>query len=330
MNTTLDSKDNLIAYSEIAYTKINYDDNNSYKKNKVTNLIDQSEKITKNDAEKYENNLNKLLNKIEIYMKEDIQFTHEDFVDLYNLIQERQNKKNNYIPKKTSNVFRNLANPKTKYIKQSDLFSQEALGVKVNLDLKIDSGLNSRMEAFGSIFFDDKEHNYTSIEQYSTITNLIDELASLSKAGNFLAQQLSIKIKSKLEEIINVISIKINTLYEYLNYFDLYDVFNSTLATYSYKKLPSQIVQISNDLISSLSGLYIGIRQGNGNINNQVKALTDIVYNYLDDLHELIRKMLNQLNDLTNILATKNNPFAIITNYYFNIGNVFYAHKTFI
>ena len=318
MNTTLDSDNNLISYNEIAYTKINYDENNSYMKNKVTNLIDESENIKQIDIENYEKSLNILLNKLEPYMKEDTQFTHSEFVDLYNIIQERQNKSYNYIPKKKSNVFRNLANPKDKYIKRAHLFSQEALGIQFNLDLKIDSGLNSKMGAFGSLFFDSYEHNFTSIEQYSTITELIDELSGLSKSGNVLAEQLSIKIKEKLENIINVISIKINTLEELLMYYDLCKVFNSTLIKYSYKKLPAEIVQVSNDLISRLNGFYIGIRQGRGEINIQVKALTDIVYNFLDDLHELIRKMLNHLGDLTNTLITKNNTFTVITNYYSN------------
>ena len=37
MNTTLDSEKNLISYDEEALTVINYDENKSYIRNKVTN-----------------------------------------------------------------------------------------------------------------------------------------------------------------------------------------------------------------------------------------------------------------------------------------------------
>ena len=47
MNTTLDKEGNLLNYNEQAITIINFDDKNSYSKNKITNLIDVSEKIQK-------------------------------------------------------------------------------------------------------------------------------------------------------------------------------------------------------------------------------------------------------------------------------------------
>ena len=40
---------------------INYDESNSYKSNKVTNLIDTSEKIKNSDVQNYKNSLNILL-----------------------------------------------------------------------------------------------------------------------------------------------------------------------------------------------------------------------------------------------------------------------------
>ena len=61
MNTTLDKEGNLLNYTEQAITIINYDDKNSYIKNKITNLIDASENIKKSYIENYENSLNNLL-----------------------------------------------------------------------------------------------------------------------------------------------------------------------------------------------------------------------------------------------------------------------------
>ena len=42
MNTTFDKEGNLLSYNESAFTLINYYEKNSYTKNKITNLIDNS------------------------------------------------------------------------------------------------------------------------------------------------------------------------------------------------------------------------------------------------------------------------------------------------
>ena len=49
MNTTLDQEGNLLFYDEEAITIINYDEKNSYLKNKKTNLVDISGNITKSE-----------------------------------------------------------------------------------------------------------------------------------------------------------------------------------------------------------------------------------------------------------------------------------------
>ena len=62
MNTTLDSEKNLLTYDEEAITTINYDDNNSYIKKKITNLVDISNNIKEEDIENYKNSLNIIKN----------------------------------------------------------------------------------------------------------------------------------------------------------------------------------------------------------------------------------------------------------------------------
>ena len=121
MNTTLDKDGNLLTYNEQAITIINYDENNSYLKNKVTSLVDGSENIDDNEIKKYEKSLNKLLPLIKPYMKEEIQFTESDYNDLYNVINDKKKsqEKQNYIPKKTKNTFRNLGVKKKQYIENS-------------------------------------------------------------------------------------------------------------------------------------------------------------------------------------------------------------------
>ena len=103
MNTTIDSENNLLTYNEEAITTINYDEKNSYISSKVTNLIDYSEKIKSGDVENYKNSLKILLPLLEPYMKEDTQFSNDDFSDFLDRYKDKTKK---YIPKKTKNTFR--------------------------------------------------------------------------------------------------------------------------------------------------------------------------------------------------------------------------------
>ena len=52
MNTTLDENNNLLTYDEQAVTIINYDEKNSYVKDKITHLVDISQNIKDDDKNK--------------------------------------------------------------------------------------------------------------------------------------------------------------------------------------------------------------------------------------------------------------------------------------
>ena len=258
-------------------------------------------------------------------MKEEIQFTLKEYEDLFNVIKDKKNKNSSlyetksYEPKKTRNTFRNLdynAN-KHQYLKRAALFSNEITPVKIDLNLTINPGINSKiMGAYASIIFDNQEITYSSIEEVSVIQELLEKLSTLSKAGNLLASKLYEKIYNKLESITNQISIQISSLDELLMYYDIYKVFNSTLVEYSYKNLAHEIVEVSNQLLNSLSSILNNIKSGD--IKYYADILSDNIYNYLNELHELIRKILNNLGILSNVLVTKNNTFTGITNYYLN------------
>ncbi len=101
-----------------------------------------------------------------------------------------------------------------------------------------------------------------------------------------------------------------------MKYYSLYDVFQSTLVTYSYKKLPSDIVRLSNELVNKLNNTFNNIRTGE--IKQNTEILTNDVYSFISNLHQLIRIMLDNLDKLSDTLLTKNNTFTIITNHYLN------------
>ena len=199
-------------------------------------------------------------------MKDEIQFTQEEYDDLYKVTKYMHNSPDMkyYEPKKTRNTFRNLkfnGGSEDEHIKVASLFSSAITPIQINLDFKINPGINSPvMGTYGSVIFDDQEIKYSSIEIDSIFQGLIEKLSSISKAGNILASELYDKINGKLDNITNEISIQINSLDELIMYYDIYQVFNSTLIEYSYKKLPSEIVEISNKLVSELGEIFNNIR----------------------------------------------------------------------
>ena len=88
--------------------------------------------------------------------------------------------------------------------------------------------------------------------------------------------------------ITNEITIQIKSLDELLMYYDIYKVFNSTLIEYSYKRLPSETVEFSNELASALNEIYSNIKSGN--IKYNLDILSNDIYVYINELHELIKK----------------------------------------
>ena len=235
MNTTLDKYNNLLTYDEQAYTFINYDERNTFTKNKITKLVDISENIKPEDIINYEKSFNNLLPLLEPYMEEEVQFTEKDYEDLYNIINDKKKSPElqSYSPKKIKNTFRNLAREKIQQIKQADLFNDRITPIQVDLALKINSGINSEITgAYAGIIYDETEINFSSIEENSKINQLLEKLSQISKAGNSLASELYDKIYYKLEDLANNLSIKINTLENYLKYYDLMDVFDSILINY--------------------------------------------------------------------------------------------------
>ena len=316
MNITTDLENNLISYDELAVTNIIYDGNNTFTKTKKSNLLDHSANITNEDAENYKKNYQKLIEKMKPYMKEDVQFSKEKFDELYDLVKKNASEDEN--GNETNNHRRLSTYDAIQYIKQKDLFHMDSLGVEINIKMKLNPGINNdQMSSNLDLSFDDETHELYNQPQLSNIHNVIVKLRALSKAGNILATELYDKIIDKLEDLPNEMSIKLKSLYDLFHYYDLFEVFNSTLMTVSHNKISPVIIQLSNELVSQMSGLYYDI-EVRGNAHYNVQELVDTVYDFVNKSHDLVDIIYKNIHELSNTLLTKNNPFTEITNYYMN------------
>ena len=324
MNITTDLKGNLISYDELAITNIAYDRRNSFTKTKKSNLKDHSENITQDDMKNYRTSLEKLLEKMKPYMKEDVQFPREKFVELYNLIKNPSEGENS--EEKPTTRRRLDSSAAVQYIRQKELLHIDSLGVQADLNLKINPGLNSNAMSSNLIFsFDEFSFEMYKKEQLTDIQTIINQLSSLSKAGNILATQLYDKIIDKLENLPNEISIKLRSLYDLLQYYELLPIFNATLSTISYNKISPVIIKVSNELISKMSGIYYDIDK-KGDVKQNVEKLADDLYEYVNHTNDLVDIIHKNIKELHKTFLNKSNPFTQITNYYLNNTFASYYH----
>ena len=304
MNTTIDSEGNLLTYDEVAYSEIINDVMNSYTKNKLTNLVDVSYKIESFNKTEYKEKLNIILSKINPFMKYNEQFSIEQFGELYDI------SKGNKRRRLESND-----NNEITFIKRQSLFEYQDSMLLIKLELNDDSGLNSEtMKAQQDIFFGDNTFNIIKKEQTSNLTKILEKLIILSQAGNRLANELLNNLKNYFENITQEISIKISSLNNLVVYKELTEIFDSTLSLNSIQILPSNITGEINTIPAKLEEILAQLK--NGNIKKDINILNKNIYNFIDESHQLLRDIFNNLKNLVYILNSDKSKFTEIASYY--------------
>ena len=310
MNTTSDSNGNILSYDEVAFTNITDDENNYYIKNKITKLIDQTEKLDKIEPSLFEQGLNKLLSKLKPYMLFKEEFSTENFKELYKVSKNITDDE----PK-----FRNLNSQKKIIIKEEEELFQFTHygGVKVYLNLFNDIGYNTEsMKAFAKLKIDDKTEEISNLKEFTNLGDILDQLRILSESGNTLASRLLDQTLSSFGNINEIIKNNITNINNLIIYKDLSEIFDSTLSVDSLKKLPISIVQESSDLKNNLINLFNKIE--NGAMKNNIQILNDDIYNYIRNSHILINNIFKNLDYLRKSLGSSKSKLTEISTYYLN------------
>ena len=313
MNTTVDSNNKIIKYDEIAFTNITIDQSNSYIKNKITTLIDESNKTQSLNPEKYNETLWKLLSKLEPYMQYDEHFSLEQFKELYLIT------KNVEKPK-----IRRLNNKNDNNVYSENLFGfNHNGGVILKIDMKDIIGIGSEnLEALVELKIDNKTINLIRLNEYTNIDHIINKLIILSKSGNNLATALYEKISENLNNLVDTISLNITYLNKYILYKELSYIFDYTLSLNSIKNLDYKIVGYTDELINKLDVLYTEI--DNGSLKNHLSILNKNIYDFIKDSHRIINKIFNNLKELGSKLNSPKNKITEISTYYLNYTSTSY------
>ena len=316
MNTTKDSKGNLLAYDEFAFTNITNNENNYYIKRKYTKLLDKTYTESLN-PKKYNETLNKLYPKLENYMKYYEHFNLDNFKELYEVTKG--------IANKTKNL-RNLYNEKPTIVNNDNLFNFTHFGgVQILLNLKDNAGYNTQtMEAFNILEIDNEKIELANVKQFSDIDKVITNLITLSRAGNNLATELYQKIKDNLNNITDIITINIPNINNLVVYKELSEIFDSTYSLRALKIIPFQIVEESNDLINKLEKLFTGIE--NGSLKKNISILNDYIYKFIKESHILVNKIYNNLKELGELIKSPKQTISDISTYYMNHTSTSYIN----
>ena len=318
INITKSSEGYLLSFSEKSFTNITTDIKNSLKKSKTINLVDNSSNMNSLNHEKYKEVLDDFLLKLTPYIKDEENIVVEDIVKQYNsklLIDKRGITRHLTQDEKIYNNY---------FIDEESLFFKEVFGAKINLNLKIDSGLNAEAsKSLLNLNYDTKENSLVTILQYSNLNQIIKKLMTLSNAGNYLADQLYKYIKNNLDNLTKQISIEISNLNSLIVYKDLTEIFDSTLSLNSLKILPIDIIEESNNLVDKLDKKLKEIDEGE--FTNNSFILQKDINDFLEEKYNLMNDTFNNLNDLQNLLQSPKNKFTEISTYYLNNTPTSYA-----
>ena len=317
MNITKDKEGNLISYSEVATSNIRQNEMNNYNKIKVTHLNDITEKNNYNETVKlYKKNMEKLLEVINPYLQYYEQVSEDEFLEIYKLSIYGEKPKKKYIYKKKG---RTLEKENGGIIKEENIFEYNGLeGGNIYLSMLIDSSLNSdTMKANSySKFNEDEVNELNSNEHESILTNILNKIIILSKAGNHLANELYQNIKKLMGDITQEIQLKISNLNKLISYQNITEIFDSSYNLEDLEVLPISIVNESNDLYKNINRSLTNIKSLNS--KQTFKIINDNINTFLPESHRLVDDISKKFKELVNSMKSKGNQYTQISLYYLN------------
>ena len=322
MNTTTDKEGRILHYEEEAYMKIETDELNSYKKLKITNLVDITNETLLLNPNKYNSSLNELLTKLNPYMKYDELFSKDDFEEVL-IINKKGMKEAKKILKGRNR--RKLQEGKPEGLIENTLVDIDGnSGIKIEYNIINNPGKDSEyMEANSELKIENHKNQLTSSKKSSSsIYEIINSLVILSQAGNNLAAKLLQNLNSSLVNMTDYINDEITSLYSLIKYKDISDIFDATLSLDSINRLPFAIIQESSNLKTKLEQLLNSIE--NGAIKKNLKILNTNIYQYTEESHQIINELFENLSELSKALNSGKSKLTEISTYYLNNTNSSY------
>ena len=303
----------LVSLDENNFINITTDEKNKFIKNKKTKLIDETSNLNNHNAEEYKKILDDFLSKLNPYIKYEENESIDNVAKLYNSKLLINKIKNSRELSESDKIYYKY------FTNEESLFYKEILGAKINLKLKIDSGLNAEtMKTILQLKLNEKEYELVHFPQFSNLNKIIEKLFSLSNAGNNLASQLYEFITNNLDNLTQEITIKLSNLNSLIVYKELTEIFDSSLSLKELKILPLDIVEESNYLSNLLKNKLKELDDENNELKNNSNILKNNINDYLEGKLFIMNNTFNELYDLQTLLKSPKNIYSEINIYYLN------------
>ena len=317
MNTTTDLSGNILTYDEIAYTDIHHDKNNTYIKNKITHLKDESEKLANIDQEAYKDALEILIEKLSPYFKYYEEFSEESFKELYKV------SKNISDEEDSNNTRRHLDSDVEE---NSSANEEELFNYRHYTDLKIflsslnDPGYNSDIiRAALNFKINEDSRELIGCKNTSNFKDIIKLLRDLSNSGNSLATELYNRIRENLENLDDVIYENITNLINLLvneEKKSLLYIFDAAANMDELYFFPIKLVEETSKLKNNLNNLFTLIK--NGGMKSRFSIINTEIYSFLSTSHKLMDHVFQNIRSLSNSLSSTKSKLTEISTYYLN------------
>ena len=204
-------------------------------------------------------------------------------------------------------------------IQEENIFNKTLTSdVSIFFGLKNDIGLGDDKIAKAISFHNVNDETKTELSDNRKTSNLdefINKFTILSKSGNILANKLYNELNEPLLKLREIISENIKKINNILANKDISEIFDSTFAIKQLKNLSYEFVVETENLYNSMNELSTNLLY---TINNAKEKLKNDVTNFLAESHDLIFKLVNKINDLTNLLESDKSKIVEISTYYLN------------
>ena len=332
MNTTKDLKGNILSYDEIAFSNITHGKNNFYIKNKITNLKDETEKISNIDINNYQEILNGFVEKLSPHLEYYEEFSVDNFKELYKISKNISDKDDSNNPKRNLNFNENEEQSSASYeiLFNYTHYTDINFGISLINDLgyKLNQtdGMNKMKSAVNltvngePIEINSQQHNFTNFSK------IVKKLRELSKSGNLLATELYNNIQHYLDIIDDVIYDNITNLIKNImsnEIKSISSIFDSSSNLGGLDVFPLQLVQESINLKNKLNQSYNFIE--NGGMKSKLDILNKNIYSFLTTSHKILDEIFPNVKALSNSLKSTKSKLTEIATFYSNYTSDSYS-----
>ena len=320
MNTTVNPEGKILTYDEEAFTNITQDKNNSYIKEKITNLKDESEKVAHVNKVEYKEALDILLEKLNPYFKYYEQFSEEEFKELYKASKNISGD----IDINSGVQRRNLRAEKQE---EEALSNEETLfnythytDTKLLINLRNEPGYNSEsMQAQVNLKINDIQKELIGLREFINFDEVKKLFKDLSISGNEKAKEFYDKIKLIFDLINEAVNNNITNLINLIMNEEIQSlsaIFDSSLNMERLRVFPVSLVEESTNLKTKLQGIYNVINTGG--FKSKLASINEAITPFISKSHKLLDDIFQNVRALSKALKSTKSKLTEISTYYLN------------